>query len=75
MTVRDRLTVKEVARIYGTTKSKVRPLTVDGTIPFHRIEHYVRADGTPAERYVYLRSIIEADLRRSGELHAERAAS
>lgn len=71
----DRLTVSQVAAEYGVSKRRVRALTDSGEIPFKRIEEYVRADGTPATRYVYSRRIIEADDRRRGELHAERRAS
>lgn len=71
---RDRMTVAEVAKRYGTAKRNVKALTEQGVIPFHRIEHYVRADGQPASRYVYLRSIIDAHQRRAGELAAERAS-
>lgn len=73
--MKDRMTVAEVGRAYGTGKANVKRLTDEGRIPFHRLEHYVKADGTPAVRYVYLRSIIEASLRRTGELAAERQAS
>lgn len=71
----DRMTVLEVAREYGTSKQNVRPMTDAGLIPFERIEEYVRADGTPATRYVYSRQIIQAAKRRAGELHAERRVS
>lgn len=71
----DRITVVEVARIYGTAKGNVRAMTERGEIPFQRVEHFVRGDGTTGERYVYLRSVIEAALRRTGELSAEGRAS
>lgn len=72
---RDRMTVAEVAKRYGTSKRNVKPLTERGEIPYHRIEHYIKADGSSGERYVYLRSMIDADLRRAGELTAEARAS
>lgn len=71
---RDRMTVVQVAREYGTSKEKVHQMTVDGLIPFHRVEHFVGKDG-PATRYVYLWSIVRADKRRAGELAAEKRAS
>jgi hypothetical protein len=73
--MRDRIPVTEVARQYGTRPANVYRLTAEGVIPFHRIEHYVRSDGSTASRFVYLQSVIDADKRRSGELAAERRAS
>lgn len=75
VSVKDRIPVTEVARQYGTRPTNVARLTAEGVIPFHRVENYVRSDGTPAWRYVYLQSVIDADKRRSGELAAERRAS
>jgi hypothetical protein len=71
----DRLTLPEVAKLYGTRVANINRLAAEGVIPFQRVEHFVRNDGTTGERYVFLRSVIEADLRRSGELAAERRAS
>ena len=68
----DRLNHAQVAKLYGTRVSNINKLAAAGVIPYQRIEGYVRKDGTAAERYVFLRSVIEADLRRSGELAAER---
>ncbi len=72
---RDRMTVREVAREYGVSERKVRPMTEAGEIPFQRREHYVHKDGTPGERYVYSRTQITAALRRAGELFAERSVA
>jgi hypothetical protein len=52
----DRLTLPEVAKLYGTRVANINRLAAEGVIPFQR-------------------SVIEADLRRSGELAAERRAS
>lgn len=68
----DRLTYAEVARLYGTRERNVAPMAKQGLIPHQRIEGYVKKDGTSAERYVFSRAICEADLRRTGELAAER---
>lgn len=73
--ISDRITHAEVAKLYGTRVGNVNRMAKAGQIPYQRIEGYVRNDGTSGERYVFLRSIIEADLRRSGELAAERRAS
>lgn len=68
----DRLTHAEVAKLYGTSVRNVKRMAVAGQIPYHRIEDFVRADGSCGQRYVFLRSIIDADLRRAGELAAEK---
>ncbi len=70
---RDRISKRRVARQYGTSVAKVDDLARDGLIPYHRIESYVRGDGKPGERFVFLQSLIDADKRRRGELVAERS--
>ena len=69
--MKDRMTVREVAKAYGTSPHRVRPMTDAGEIPFHRIEEYITGKSEARTRYVYLRPMIAADLRRRGELHAE----
>lgn len=68
----DRITHAEVAKLYGTRIGNVNPMAKAGQIPYQRIEGYVRNDGTSGERYVFLKSIILADLERTGQLAAER---
>jgi hypothetical protein len=71
----ERLTIRQVAKLYGTSTAKVRLLTAAGDIPYHRVERYIKGDGTTGERFIYLESICLADLRRRGELAAERATA
>jgi hypothetical protein len=70
---RDRISKRKVARQYGTSIANVDEFARRGLIPFHRVESYVREDGTTGERFVYLQSLIDADKRRRGELVAERS--
>lgn len=72
--MKDRLRVKDVARMFGVSERKVGPMTERGEIPA-RVEQFVRLDGTNGERYVYSRIEIEACLRRRGELAAEQGVA
>lgn len=66
----ERLTYRQVARMYGTNPRNVPAMAAQGAIPYHRTEH--RGDRLV---YVFLRPTIEADLRRRGELNAEKAVA
>lgn len=66
----ERLSYRQVARLYGTRPNKVAGMAARGEIPYHRTE--CRGDRMV---YVFLRPLIEADLRRRGELAAERAVA
>lgn len=66
----ERLSYRQVAKMYGTAARNVAAMAGRGEIPYHRIDH--RGD---RQVYVFLRSMIDADLRRRGELAAERAVA
>lgn len=66
----ERLSYRQVAKLYGTRPNKVAGMAERGEIPYHRTEY--RGDRLA---YVFLRATIEADLRRRGELAAERAVA
>lgn len=68
--VSERLSYRQVAKLYGTRPQNVAAMAARGEIPYHRTEY--RGDRLT---YVFLRPVIEADLRRRGELAAERAVA
>lgn len=69
----DRLTVAQVAELYRVSKSRVRKLTEDGTIPHQRIDTR-EGEGGPIKVYVYSRTQIQAFLDERGRMDARRSA-